>query len=126
MHLIYTFFPHDLRGQHKIIPSWSYEGLKSSSPFLRVPLQTEFHKAVEVGAEGPAVGVAPRGRGGLSVGVAGHSTTGALADARVGARVRGLHVELLWGDSGGVQEAGDSAIQLLQQHLTPNTDKTES
>ena len=50
--------------------------------------------------------------------MAGHSTPGALADARVGPRVRGLHVQLLRGDGGGVQEAGDGAVQLLQQHLT--------
>ena len=32
-----------------------------SSPLLRLPLQTEFHKAVKEGAEGPAVRVTRRG-----------------------------------------------------------------
>lgn len=71
---------------------------------------------MEVGAEGAVVGMGPRGGGGgLPVGVPG---PGALADARVGTRAGRLHAELLRGDGAGVQQTGDGAVQLLQQHLS--------
>lgn len=93
---------------------WNSTGLgRAALPEIRVPLEALLYKVMEVGGEGPKIRV----QGGLSVGRSHVAKSHALAHPVISTWTGGLHRQLISRNCGGVQQAGNSSIQLLQEHL---------
>lgn len=86
---------------------------EAALPEVRIPLEALLHKVMEAGGEGPKVRV----QGWLPIGCSHVADSHVLTHPIICTRTGGLHGQLISRNCGGVEQAGNSSIQLLQEHL---------